>query len=122
MSSEAPEESEFADVLDQLGNPAAVSLAQIISKAPGRIRCVDGLERVERGSFLEWLQDRRNSRAIPHRLEKCGYVMARNDAAKDGRWKAGSTRVTIYAQAKLSPRDRVIAVRMLLGLSLGGGG
>jgi hypothetical protein len=115
MASEAPEEPEFADALDRLGNPPAVSLAQIASVAPGRVRCEDGSERVERGSFLEWLQDRRNLRAIPHRLEKRGYVPVRNpDNKTDGRWKAGNTRVVIYAQAKLSPRDRLVAVRTFL--------
>ena len=43
----------FADALDRLGNPAAVSLAQIIGVAPGRFKDADGVERVERGSFLE---------------------------------------------------------------------
>jgi hypothetical protein len=115
MASDAPEESEFADALDRLGNPAAVSLAQIIGVAPGRFKDADGVERVERGSFLDWLKDRKNCRAIPHRLEKCGYVAVRNKDAKDGRWKIASTRVTIYAQAKLSVGDRVKAVRELLG-------
>jgi hypothetical protein len=122
MASDAPEESEFADALDRLRNPAVVSLAQIIGVAPGRFKDADGVERVERGSFLDWLKDRKNCRAIPHRLEKGGYVMARNPDAKDGRWKVNSTRVTIYARANLSPRDRLMAVRNYLGLPLGGSG
>ena len=36
--------------------------------------------------FSEWLRDRKNSRQIPYRLEQCGYVAVRNDAAEDGRW------------------------------------
>jgi hypothetical protein len=115
MASDAPEEAEFADALDRLGNPAAVSLAQITGVAPGRVNGPNG-EYIERGSFLDWLRDRKNCRAIPHRLEKCGYVAVRNPDAKDGRWMAGSTRVAIYAQAKLSPRDRIKAVREFLGL------
>jgi hypothetical protein len=43
------------------------------------------------GDFLDWLNDRKNRRAIPHRLETVGYVPVRNDDAKDGLWKIGDT-------------------------------
>jgi hypothetical protein len=93
----APEEGELADVLDKKGNPAAVTLAQIIDSAPH--------------TFSEWLKDRKNRRVIPHRLERCGYTAVRNDAdARDGQWKIGGQRLTAYALAELSARDRYKAV------------
>jgi hypothetical protein len=58
------------------------------------------------GTFDEWLDDRRNSRQIPHRMAECGYVPVRNPAAKDGQWVVGGKRQTVYAKAELSVRDR----------------
>ena len=60
----APEDAELADLLDKLGNPDAVTLAQLRGKADA--------------SFDDWLADRRNRRAIPHRMNSCGYVPVRN--------------------------------------------
>ena len=68
-------------------------------------RAVDG--------FREWLQDRRNSRQIPHRMEAVGYVPVRNDAAKDGKWKIGGRRQVVYARRDLTQRDRIAAARAL---------
>jgi hypothetical protein len=104
----APENAELADVLDCLGKPNennpekiiladAVTLVQLIEKATGGI--------------AEWLMDRRNRRALPHRLERCGYVPVRNPDAKDGLWKLKSGRQVIYARAALSSRERETAAR-----------
>jgi Family of unknown function (DUF5906) len=94
-ASRAPEDAELADVLDALKSPPAVTLQQIIRNA--------------REPFNEWLADRRNSRLIPHRLEECGYVAVRNEAATDGLWKVDGKRQVIYAKAALSIRERYIA-------------
>lgn len=99
----APEEAELADVLDDLGNPDALTLAQLISRA-----------RINSQPIGEWLGDRRNRRAIPHKLERCGYAPARNDAAKDGLWKVAGARQVIYAKRTLTPGDRARAVRELV--------
>jgi hypothetical protein len=106
----APEEGELADVLDNLKNPDATTLADITAKA---------------GSDLsDWLLDRRNRRAIPYRLERCGYTPVRNDGAKDGLWKfrklwqttGDGTRQVIYAKAELSVQDRIRAAQKLAGI------
>ena len=86
----APEDAELADVLDKMDNPDAVTINQIASHATG--------------SFQEWINDRRNRRAIPHRLEKCGYVQVRNDNAKDGLWVIDGSRHVVYARSDLSRR------------------
>jgi hypothetical protein len=88
----APEDAELADVLDVVGNPDALTLAALVVKADDQ--------------FREWLQDRRNRRQIPHRLESVGYVPVRNDAAEDGLWKVGLKRQAIYARKGMSVRDR----------------
>jgi hypothetical protein len=89
----APEDAELADVLDKLGNPDGTTIAGITLKA-----C---------GAFFDWIIDRKNRRVIPHRLESCGYVPVRNDAAKDGLWKIKGVRQVIYVKADLSVNDRL---------------
>jgi hypothetical protein len=93
----APEDSELADLLDELGNPATITLTEIRARATG--------------SFLDWLQDRKNRRAIPHRMESAGYVSVRNDTADDGLWKSDGKRQVIYARNNLPLRDRIAAVQ-----------
>jgi Family of unknown function (DUF5906) len=95
-ASRAPEDAELADVLEELGNPNAVTIPQIASKATGE--------------FEAYLRDRKNRRAIPHRLEKCGYTPVRNDHADDGLWRIHGKRQAVYAKANLSERDRRAAV------------
>jgi hypothetical protein len=99
----APEESELADALDRLGNPGAVTLAQIQTTAAD--------------SFADWLGDRRNRRIIPHRLEQCGYVPIRNPTAEDGLWKINGRRQAVYAPAMLSVRAQIDGARLLSGQS-----
>jgi hypothetical protein len=93
----APEDAELADVLDALTNPAAVTLKQLIAAATGET--------------AEWLLDRKNRRAVPHRLERCGYVAVRGPS--DGQWKINGKRQTIYAKQALSPQAREEAAKKL---------
>jgi hypothetical protein len=97
----APEDAELADVLDQLGNPDAITLSRIAAEAPA--------------TFAEWLRDRKNARRIPHRLEDCGYVAVRNSGAKDGHWKVADRRQVIYTKANLPERNRIAAAMKLSG-------
>ena len=57
---------------------------------------------MDSGNLETWLRDRKNRRAIPHRLERCGYVAIRNDTADDGFWKISGKRQVIYAKRELS--------------------
>lgn len=99
-ASQAPEDAELADVLDSIGNPDVVALSQLAAAA--------------QGDFADWIRDRRNRRIIPHRLEVCGYVPVRNEAASDGLWKVYARRQVIYGKASLSLRDRLEAARELM--------
>jgi hypothetical protein len=100
-ASSAPEDGELADVLDALGNPDALTLRQLIEHAIGT-------------EAADWLTDRRNRRAVPHRMERCGYAPVRNPYADDGLWKFQDRRQVVYAKARLSLRDQIVAVRKLL--------
>jgi bifunctional DNA primase/polymerase-like protein/primase-like protein len=95
----APEDAELADVLDKMKNPKATTLDKIRDHATGEI--------------VDWLEDRKNRRLIPHRLEKCGYVPVRNDDAKDGLWKITGARQVVYACAALDLADRLKAAQEL---------
>jgi hypothetical protein len=54
-----------------------------------------------------WLRERGNRRSIPHRFEDCDYVAVANPSNKEGRWKIGKERFTIYGKASLTERDRI---------------
>jgi hypothetical protein len=95
----APEDAELADVLDSMENPDATTLLRITDSAAGEIQA--------------WLRDRKNRRAIPHRLEKCGYVPVRNGDAKDGFWKIRGARQVIYGKSAISISNRFHAARKL---------
>jgi hypothetical protein len=95
----APEDAELADVLEDLGNPDAVTLTRVQNAASG--------------DFEFWLRDRKNRRQIPYRFEQCGYVPARNDAAESGLWTINRKRQVVYAKASLSLRERLEAARKL---------
>jgi hypothetical protein len=98
-ASRAPEDAELADVLDRIGNPDATTLIRITNES--------------NGSFRSWIEDRKNRRVIPYRMEQCGYVPIRNDAAKSGLWKINGTRQVIYSKDTLPIRDRIAAARRL---------
>jgi hypothetical protein len=100
--SRASEDSELADIIDNLGNPDALTVAIIISKA-GDV--------MDSGNLELWLRDRKNRRIIPHRLERCGYVAIRNDTADDGFWKISGKRQIIYAKRELSIDKQIAAAR-----------
>jgi Family of unknown function (DUF5906) len=101
-ASRSPEDAEFADALDVLSNPNAVTLVQIKSKTNS-------------AEFAEWLGDRKNSRKIPHRMEACGYEPMRNKDATDGMWKICGKRQVIYVKRELNQHDRHKAVEELRG-------
>jgi hypothetical protein len=89
----APEDADLTDVMERLRWPQATTLACIIDA------CSDL-------TFVAWLRERKNSRAIPHRLEAVGYVKLRNDGTEDGRWKVGGKNQAVYVRAELPVRER----------------
>jgi hypothetical protein len=103
-ASRAPEDAALADVLDEMHNPDAVTLVQIKHAAVGE--------------FLEWLQDRKNRRVIPHRMERCGYTPVRNDNAQDRLWKINNARQVIYAKSELSFQGQLRAANRLIERSV----
>ncbi|TAI67658.1 primase-helicase family protein [Bradyrhizobium sp. Leo170] len=93
----APEDAELADVIDAIGRPPAIAMSRLQSAASG--------------DFADWLQDRKNRRVIPHRLEVAGYQPIRNPTAESGLWVAHGKRQVIYARTNLSAAERLVAAR-----------
>jgi hypothetical protein len=98
---QAPEEPELADVLEDMGNPKAVTLNDIVNRAGAY------------SEFGQWLKDRRNRRIIPHRLEACGYERVPNPEEAEGHWRVNGQRVAIYARTGMPRAERVRAARIL---------
>ena len=100
-TNQTPEDAELADVIDAMGNPDAMTVKQLIAAATGAV--------------AEWLSERRSRRALPHRLERCGYVAAKNPDARDGAWKMQGVRQWVYGRAELPSERRITAARKLAG-------
>jgi hypothetical protein len=97
-ANQAPEDSDLADALDDLGQPEICSLMSIATSP--------------RGATMEWLLDKRQLRSFPHRLGRCGYVFCRNPEDTDrGRWRINGRRQTLYVKARLAPEQRLRAAR-----------
>ena len=94
----APEDAELADVLEALGSPEAVTLAELIAAGAG-------------SEAADWLMDRKNRRAIPHRMERCGYSQVRNPDADDGRWNLQGKRQVVYGKTDMGLRDQIAAAK-----------
>jgi hypothetical protein len=87
------------DVSGNVAPPDALTLAMLHAKAPS----------------AEWLLDRRKSRTVPHRLQRCGYVITPNPDAlqSGGYWIISGKRQAIYTREKLMPEERLAAARAL---------
>ena len=104
----APEDAELADLLDKLGKPDPADPNTIIP--PDAVTVAD-LVAAATGEITEWLTNRKNRRALPHRFERCGYVSVQNPFTKEGLWRIKGERQIIYARTALSPQERVTAAK-----------
>ena len=95
----APEDADLADALDRLENPDVVTISQLAAGVPS--------------DFSAWLSDRKNTKAIRHRLETAGYLAVPNTAAKDRLWRIEGRRQVVYAKHALTPRDQQAAAERL---------
>lgn len=102
----APEESELADILDEMGKKPRGGISPINATT---LAIVTGYAR---GDFQTWLMDRNNRRKIPFRFEKCGFVPVRS-TSKDGSWVVSGTRQTVYARAEFSLKEQIRAAQKL---------
>jgi hypothetical protein len=101
----APEDAELADAIERAGNPDALTIEMLIANA----EAVHG----PTADVVQMLRDRRSRRAVPHKLDRAGYVPVRNPDAADGHWKVNGRRQAAYARRTLSVSTQIAAVRRL---------
>ena len=94
----APEDDVLADALDELRRPDAVTLAMLLTTTIA--------------GDLKWMES--SARAIPHRMERCGYVVAKNPNDKRGKWSINGRGLKVYASADLTPVARQLAAERLV--------
>lgn len=103
QSGEAPESGELRDVLDQCGNPDALTLIDLVQAA----------EDLKLYDLSGELKERKNRRALPHKLERVGYAPVRNPDADDGLFKISGKRQAVYAQRRLPLAAQIKAARLI---------
>ena len=96
-ANKAPEDAELADLLDVLGNPEVVTLVELVNASAG-------------SEMMDQFLEHKNRRAIPYRMERCGYTAVRNPHADDGLWKLRGKRQVVYGRADLSLEEQLAAI------------
>ena len=100
------EESEFADIIDRMTSKGGT---------PPDVITLERLKIYASVPLTPWLDDQKNRRQIPKRLERVGYLRVANPDAEDGKWKIRGRRQTVYGHRALAPGKRVDAARILTG-------
>jgi hypothetical protein len=97
------EESEMADIIETLGQPDALVIADIIGRANS----------LGYHPFAAFLQERKNARLVVLRLEQCGYRRLANPDEDAGRWRVRGQRTGVYVRHQMSDREGFEAIRAL---------
>jgi hypothetical protein len=103
QTGEAPESGELRDVLDQLCDPDALTLAMLLSAA----------NQLKLHDLYAEISDRKNRRSLPHKLERVGYVPVRNPDADDGLFKIEGKRQAVYANKRVELSMQIRAARQV---------
>jgi hypothetical protein len=101
----APEDAELADALDDLKGRDAITIEMIVAAASD----------AGAHEFAAWMRDRKNSRAVRHKLTEAGFIIVRSDSAADGLWRVNGRRCAIYVRREMTTRDGLAAARELSG-------
>jgi hypothetical protein len=112
-TSEAPEDAELADAIDRLGrqlHPGEIEPGTTADQRRPDVFTLLDLVGAKGNELLEDILAPKNRRAVPHRLNRCGYRAHRNTIAKDGLWRIKGARQTVYVKAALFTEDRKTAV------------
>jgi hypothetical protein len=119
-ASENPEDAELADAIDRLGakkHPGKIEHGTKNDQRRPDVFTLLELIGTQGNEALEYLLEHKNRRAVPHRLNRCGYRVYRNTAAKNGMWRISGVRQKVYVKAALSPTERKTAVAEYLAVA-----
>jgi hypothetical protein len=95
LAGRAPEDVEIETALEELGRPEICSALTI--------------QATKAGAAMEWLLHPKMRRAMPHRMERCGYTPCRNPNSERGSWTIEGKKWTLYARDELSRADQLKA-------------
>jgi hypothetical protein len=119
---ESPEDAELADAIERLGAKKHAGEIEPGTKRDQRrpdVLTLLELVGTQGNEALEYLLEHKHRRAVPHRLNRCGYRTYRNPGAKSGLWRVNDVRQAVYVKGTLSPANRRAAVAEYLGVALG---
>jgi hypothetical protein len=113
-ANQEPQDAELLDLLDHMGEnwifagtpsrPDAVTVNQIKTHP----ECGVGL--------ATFFNDLKNRRAVPHRLERAGYIAVPNrKGPADRLWRVNGVRQVIYVRLDLTPAEQQAAASVLIG-------
>jgi len=106
-SNKPSEDMEIQDAIDRLNKNLDDG-----GRLKGAFIVDELIQRTELSGRLDtWLEDLRNARAIPHRLEECGYLPIRNPDRADGYWFLNGRRLRMYVSSTLTEREKMAAAR-----------
>lgn len=112
----APEVSELNDLLDRLGRletpPATRSDGVPCGPAVLTLAMLRAQTDIGANDLHSWLADRKNRRAVPHRLASCGYLLVPS-TSPDGFWIINAKRQMIYGRRDLTAAARARAAAAL---------
>ena len=94
------EEDETSDLLEHRGSPDAFAMVELKDWA-----------QQSAPALFEWLNNGRNNRVVPHRMEAIGYTPVRNPTDGKGKWITGGKRTTMYAKSSFSLNERIARCR-----------
>lgn len=100
---EAPESGELRDVIDNMQKPSVLTLTALADRA----------QVLHMHDLASELRDRKSRRAVPHKLERVGYVQVRNPDSEDGLFRIESRRQVVYAKRALHLAEQIRAARLL---------
>ena len=95
------EENEMADVIEALGSPDALIIADLVARATT----------LSKYAFVAFLQERKSSRLVAIQLEQCGYRRLANPNEHAGRWVIEEQRTGVYVRQSLTDREAFQAVK-----------
>lgn len=111
-ANQEPQDAELLDLLDKMGDDA------IFMNVPAKPNAVT-INQIKHhrdcpGGLSAFFDDAKNRRAIPHRLERAGYVAVPNRAAKDSLWRVNDARQVIYARSDMMAPEQQDAATVLI--------
>jgi hypothetical protein len=90
------EAAELTDLLEEMGWPDAVTPTQLSLHT-------------HNDDLRVWMNDRKTRHLLGKRMVDCDYEPVTNPDTKDGLWKVGGKRQTVYARKSLNPSEQFTA-------------